>query len=496
MPGLLITFLFLALTSACKPFCTEGLSRLHALTLVAQFISLYGGLVLIVEDYIKQQLAAANQSDNTNDKTAIIYALVYLCNGAVVAWPAIQFLLLKSPAEYAESIRSYIKKKAGGRDQDPADGGGAEASAQDNAIPLAGGLPRAPETAAEAEADSGPQLEPVLQQGGSPTSRGHDGSGDVVLAGAGVGVRGLLPQAATAEADAGSEELAAGVAVGRWAVQPPSQAASMKAELAFVSSLGGSDDSRVLASGSCPPARPDADIVPKAAAPALDEPVVERNAPTQEEAATRNSAAPAPAPLEIVTVIRAEAAAVRQDPLQAAPAAPVPAGRFGAVGSPADTAAGDSGPSSAHSESASLPQAPPVATARSADGASATAPTGVPCGPPLPAANEAESPRPTPSAARWPSRPPAPAAVASAGKLHLGLPAPAAGDPNPAPAAVVSAGEPQAVQVDLQASAATLHGLDADAAGLRPATTAGATALEQSGPTAGPEAAGQPREAP
>ena len=115
LPGLLITFFFLALTSACKPFCTEGLSRLHALTLIAQFISLFGGLVLIVEDYISAQLVAANENDNTSNTTSIIYALVYLCNGSVVGWPIIQLLLLKSPLEIVEIIRAKIKKLASGK---------------------------------------------------------------------------------------------------------------------------------------------------------------------------------------------------------------------------------------------------------------------------------------------------------------------------------------------------------------------------------------------
>jgi hypothetical protein len=116
LPGLLITFFFLALTSTCKPFCTEGLSRLHALTLVAQFISLFGGLVLIVEEFISEQLAAANESDNTSIKTSIIHALVFLCNGAVVGWPIIQFLLLKSPLEIVEIIQAKIKNLTSGTD--------------------------------------------------------------------------------------------------------------------------------------------------------------------------------------------------------------------------------------------------------------------------------------------------------------------------------------------------------------------------------------------
>ena len=131
LPGLLITFFFLALTSACKPFCTEGLSRLHALTLVAQLVSLYSGLVLIVEDNISVQFSAANESDNTSGKTSILYALIYLFNGAVVGWPAIQFLLLNSPLEIVEIIRAKIKMLASGNlkvivgdDDDGSDGDG------------------------------------------------------------------------------------------------------------------------------------------------------------------------------------------------------------------------------------------------------------------------------------------------------------------------------------------------------------------------------------
>ena len=92
-----------------------GLSRLHALTLVAQFITLYGGPVLIVKDYIKQQLAAANQRDSSSGKLVIIYALVYLCNCSVVCWPAVQVVLLNSPAEVAAEVQSKVKAPASGK---------------------------------------------------------------------------------------------------------------------------------------------------------------------------------------------------------------------------------------------------------------------------------------------------------------------------------------------------------------------------------------------
>ncbi len=88
---------------------------------MVQFISLYGGLVLIVEGYIQAQLAAANQAGHgdTKGKNSIIYALVYLCNGAVVGWPAIQFLLLKSPMEYVDKARKKIKALASGQEEEP-----------------------------------------------------------------------------------------------------------------------------------------------------------------------------------------------------------------------------------------------------------------------------------------------------------------------------------------------------------------------------------------
>ena len=108
--GLLITFVFLCVTTACKPYCTEGLSNLNSLTMVAQFITLYGGLVLIVEDFIQQQLMAANQADTTGQESSIIYFLVYTCNGAVIVFPVLQMLFQTSPAKYAEDTLNTLKK--------------------------------------------------------------------------------------------------------------------------------------------------------------------------------------------------------------------------------------------------------------------------------------------------------------------------------------------------------------------------------------------------
>jgi hypothetical protein len=105
--GLAITFFFLALNAACKPFCTEGLSRLSALTLIAQFITLYGGLVLIVQEFVKRELFASNEEDNTSGTLSVIYGLVYISNAAVCGWPVFQFLLVIDPAQF---MLSAIKR--------------------------------------------------------------------------------------------------------------------------------------------------------------------------------------------------------------------------------------------------------------------------------------------------------------------------------------------------------------------------------------------------
>jgi hypothetical protein len=106
-PGLGITFFFLALNAACKPFCTEGLSRLSALTLIAQFITLYGGVVLIVEDFIRKERSASNEEDNTSNIISAIYGLVYISNAAVCVWPAIQVLLA---FDYVQYVQSAMKR--------------------------------------------------------------------------------------------------------------------------------------------------------------------------------------------------------------------------------------------------------------------------------------------------------------------------------------------------------------------------------------------------
>ena len=95
--------MFLALNAACKPFCTEGLSRLNALTLTTQFVTLYGGIVLIVEDFIQKERSASNEPDNTSRIVSAIYGVVYISNAAVCAWPVVQIFLVFDSVQFVQS---------------------------------------------------------------------------------------------------------------------------------------------------------------------------------------------------------------------------------------------------------------------------------------------------------------------------------------------------------------------------------------------------------
>jgi hypothetical protein len=46
---MLVTFVFLGLNTVLQPFCTLPLSRLQSFSLLAQILTLFGGLMLILQ---------------------------------------------------------------------------------------------------------------------------------------------------------------------------------------------------------------------------------------------------------------------------------------------------------------------------------------------------------------------------------------------------------------------------------------------------------------
>jgi hypothetical protein len=90
---MIITFSFLVLYTLCEPFCTPGLSNAMLCSLIAQFLSLYSGICLVVESYIQKDLINAGQDDTTSQASSIFEVLIVGINLAMRVWPFIMFLV-------------------------------------------------------------------------------------------------------------------------------------------------------------------------------------------------------------------------------------------------------------------------------------------------------------------------------------------------------------------------------------------------------------------
>jgi hypothetical protein len=91
--------------------------------MVAQFVTLFAGLVMILENYIRQTLIAAGEEDTTVEKVSIITYLVYLFNGAVVVWPAFDGIMQADPSEILEEFKnmcaSFVSSNTDIKSADP-----------------------------------------------------------------------------------------------------------------------------------------------------------------------------------------------------------------------------------------------------------------------------------------------------------------------------------------------------------------------------------------
>jgi hypothetical protein len=104
---MIITFGFLVLYTAVQPYCTPGLSKTQACSLIAQFISLFSGLCLVLESYVLQDLISAGENDSTKQSIEIFGVLILVFNLLVLTWPVINVLM---SAEFAEKVDRLFKK--------------------------------------------------------------------------------------------------------------------------------------------------------------------------------------------------------------------------------------------------------------------------------------------------------------------------------------------------------------------------------------------------
>jgi hypothetical protein len=91
--GMIITFCFLVLYNSVQPYCTPGLSKTQACTLISQFISLFSASCLVVTSYVQKDLISAGEADATNQTTEIFGGLIIGANLLVAIWPVINVLM-------------------------------------------------------------------------------------------------------------------------------------------------------------------------------------------------------------------------------------------------------------------------------------------------------------------------------------------------------------------------------------------------------------------
>eukprot|EP00291_Cryptomonas_curvata_P017050 CAMPEP_0172169214 /NCGR_PEP_ID=MMETSP1050-20130122/10581_1 /TAXON_ID=233186 /ORGANISM="Cryptomonas curvata, Strain CCAP979/52" /LENGTH=1462 /DNA_ID=CAMNT_0012840247 /DNA_START=2726 /DNA_END=7114 /DNA_ORIENTATION=+ len=91
--GVLITFCFLAMIASIKPYCTEGLSNLQSCTLISEFITLFAGIMLILDEKVLRESLDAGGQDDLAYQREIVGGLILISNFAVMSWPVLQVLL-------------------------------------------------------------------------------------------------------------------------------------------------------------------------------------------------------------------------------------------------------------------------------------------------------------------------------------------------------------------------------------------------------------------
>ncbi len=102
--GAMITFSFLILALSYRPFCTSTLNSLNSMTLVAQFCTLFVGLMIALLDANPAQGEAEDRRDR-----AIITVMVMLINGATLVWPILIKILSGTLAGYLRQFLGFYQ---------------------------------------------------------------------------------------------------------------------------------------------------------------------------------------------------------------------------------------------------------------------------------------------------------------------------------------------------------------------------------------------------
>jgi hypothetical protein len=95
--GAMITFLFLLIGLFWRPFCSSNLNNLSSGTLIAEFCTLFVGIMIVVLDAMPVQ----GGGDDSLDRSIMSFTVVAV-HGVALGWPFLRWVLSGKLADYYE----------------------------------------------------------------------------------------------------------------------------------------------------------------------------------------------------------------------------------------------------------------------------------------------------------------------------------------------------------------------------------------------------------
>jgi len=105
--GSIITFVFLLLNLSLRPYCTDGLNNLQTFSLVAQFATLFCGILI---GYTQKSNSDSIGNTDAGDKTnaSVMGSTIVIINSATLMWPLVRKLLTGKVEEYLKHGKWFL----------------------------------------------------------------------------------------------------------------------------------------------------------------------------------------------------------------------------------------------------------------------------------------------------------------------------------------------------------------------------------------------------
>ena len=97
--GSIITFAFLLLNLSLRPYCTDGLNNLQTFSLVAQFLTLFCGILIGYNQKLNSEnIDTTDVGDKKN--ASMMGVMIVIINSATLIWPLVRKILSGKVEEY------------------------------------------------------------------------------------------------------------------------------------------------------------------------------------------------------------------------------------------------------------------------------------------------------------------------------------------------------------------------------------------------------------